>query len=142
LDHDVDRVRAAGAEVYVIGNGPPMFIANLRQDTGYRGPILTDPSLAVYRAAQLKRGVSASYIPALTFRTIRSLLRGFRQVGTHGDEHQMGGVLVIDTDGRVLWHFIADGPGDNASANEILRALQLRRTSAPSPSHARSTNVT
>ena len=63
-----------------------MFIAGSRHDTHYTGPILTDPSLVVYRAAQLKRGISASYVPALIFRTVRALRRGFRQVGTRCDE--------------------------------------------------------
>jgi len=48
---DVATVRAAGADIYVIGNGSPSFIEGFREQTGWKGPIYTDPSLGVYRAA-------------------------------------------------------------------------------------------
>lgn len=122
MRHDYDKIRATGAALYVVGNGAPNFIAGFRQTTGYTGPIYTDPSLAAYRAAHLKRGRFIT--PALAFRSIRALARGFRQATSiQGDADQQGGVLVVDTTGRILWQHISQGAGDNASPAEIIRAL-------------------
>ena len=34
LHHDLDKLRATRAEIAVIGNGAPMFIAGFRETTG------------------------------------------------------------------------------------------------------------
>jgi len=123
LHRHLGEIHAAGAELYVIGNGAPNFIAGFRETTGFTGGVYTDPSLAVYRAAQLKRGLRTFVSFGAAARTVGALKRGFRQGRTQGDNLQQGGVLVIARDGRVLWHHVSDGPGDNAEPGEIVRAL-------------------
>ncbi len=123
LHHETRRLHDAGLSLNVIGNGAPMFIAGFRETTGYRGPVYTDPSLAVYRAAELRSGLRTVLAPGPLLRTIGALRRGFRQGRTQGSALQQGGVLVIARDGRVLWHHISSGPGDNATAAEIIAAV-------------------
>ena len=123
LHHDVEQIRAAGAEVFVIGNGAPMFIEGFREETGWAGPLYTDPSLAVYRAAELKRGVMSTLDPRGLGNVIRARRRGNTQGKTQGDAWQQGGVLVIGPGGDVRWHHVSDRAGDNASTREILDAL-------------------
>lgn len=120
----LDELRAAGAELYVIGNGAPMFIEGFRETTGFTGAVYTDPSLAVYRAAELRRGVGTMLSPAAAGRTIRALARGFRQGRTQGDATQQGGVLVVAPDGAVRYQHISASPGDNAPPEAILAALR------------------
>ncbi len=124
LHRDVDRLHAAGVSLQVIGNGPPMFIAGFRETTGYDGAIYTDPSLAVFRAAELKSGLRTVLTVSALTRTIGAFRRGFRQGRTQGSALQQGGVLVVATDGTVLWQHVSDGPGDNASAAEIVAAVK------------------
>ena len=107
----------------VVGNGAPMFIEGFRETTGFTGPIYTDPSLEVYKAAQLKRGVGTMLKLGAAAATIGSLRRGFRQGKTQGDATQQGGVLVIAPDGRILYHHISAYPGDNASPDTVRNAL-------------------
>jgi len=123
LHRDIETIHATGAELHVIGNGAPMFIAGFRETTGYQGPLYTDPSLAVYRAAELRNGVRTVLNVGSVVRTVGALRRGFRQGRTQGSALQQGGVLVIARDGRVIWHQISDGPGDNAPASAIVAAL-------------------
>ncbi|HTR50122.1 MAG TPA: peroxiredoxin-like family protein [Kofleriaceae bacterium] len=118
------EIRAAGAELYVIGNGTPNFIAGFRDTTGFTGTMLTDPSLAVYRAAELRRGLRTFVSLGAAARTVGALARGFRQGRTQGDALQQGGVLVIARDGRVLWQHISESPGDNADPEQIVRVLR------------------
>ena len=117
-------IHAAGAELSVIGNGTPSFIAGFRETTGFSGTVLTDPSLEVYRAAQLRRGLSTIFTLGAAAHTVGALSRGFRQGRTRGDNLQQGGVLVVARDGRVLWHHISESPGDNADPEQIVRVLR------------------
>ena len=121
-DHEV--LRAAGLGLHVIGNGAPMWIAGFRETTGYDGPLYTDPSLAVYRAAELRYGLRTVLTLGTLTRTVGSLRRGFRQGKTAGAALQQGGVLVISRRGEILWHQVSAGPGDNAGAHEILGAVR------------------
>lgn len=124
LHREIGAIRAAGAELFVIGNGTPNFVAGFREQTGWDGPLYTDPSLAVYRAAELKRGVANTFDPRVIGSTIRAFARGFRQGRTRGDTWQQGGVLVVAPTGDVKWHHVSGRPDDNASAAEILAALR------------------
>ena len=125
LHREIDSLRATGAEVHVIGNGAPMFIAGFREITGYDGTLYTDPSLAVYRAAELLSGLRTILTIGALTRSIGALRRGFRQGRTRGSALQQGGVLVIARDGQVLWQHVSAGPGDNATAAEIVAALRV-----------------
>ena len=123
LHREIDSIRNAGAEVFVIGNGSPSFIEGFREKTGYTGVIYTDPSLAVFQAAQLKRGVMTTLNPRALGKTIGAFMRGHRQGLTQGDTWQQGGVLVIAPSGDVKWHHASERPGDNAEPREIVKAL-------------------
>ena len=121
---DREAVRGAGAELYVIGNGSPSFIAGFREQTGWTGPIYTDPSLAVYRAAQLKRSIGSTLDPRSLTDAWRALRHGSRQGRTQGDQWQQGGTLVVAPSGEVRWHHTSGRPGDNATGAQIVAALR------------------
>ena len=114
------QLHQAGIEnLVVVGNGAPMFIEGFRETTGFKGPIYTDPSLEVYKAAELRRGLGSMVSFGAAKATLGSLRRGFRQGKTQGDATQQGGILVIAPDGRILYHHISQYPGDNASPEAI-----------------------
>src|SRR6185503_17023327 len=103
LHRKIDLIRNAGAELFVIGNGSPSFIAGFREETAWDGPVYTDPSLAVYKAAELKRGVVRTFNPFAIGKTVKAFAQGHRQGRTQGDPWQQGGVLVIAKGGDVVW---------------------------------------
>jgi hypothetical protein len=124
LHRKIDLIRNAGADLVVIGNGSPSFIAGFRDETGWDGPLYTDPSLAVFKAAELKRGVAKTLNPLALGKTIRAFAQGHRQGKTQGDPWQQGGVLVIAPGNEVRWHHASERPGDNATAEDIAAALR------------------
>jgi hypothetical protein len=124
LHREVDEIRAAGGELVVIGNGAPHFIAGFRSITGYLGQLYTDPSLATYKAMELRSGLRTVLTLGTVVRTVGAFRRGFRQGRTQGHALQQGGTLVVATDGEVLFRHISDGPGDNAHAWSIVESLQ------------------
>ncbi len=123
LHREVDKIHAAGAELIVIGNGAPNFIAGFREETGYTGPLYTDPSLKAYEAAHLERSVTKTLDPRSLGKGLKAVVHGRRQGSTQGDAWQQGGVLVIAPSGEVTWQHISKRPGDNASVAQILHAL-------------------
>lgn len=127
LHRSIDQLHAAGAEMIVIGNGTPSFIDGFREQTNYHGPLYTDPSLAVFKAAELKRGVLKTLDPRSLGKAVKALREGHRQGRTQGDAWQQGGVLVIARDGTLVYHHASERPGDNAEARDILAALTSQR---------------
>jgi hypothetical protein len=123
LHRDIGRIHDAGAELYVIGNGTPSFMAGFREQTGWQGPLYTDPSLEVYKAAELKRGVTKTLNPRAALGTVKAFIGGARQGLVQGDAWQQGGALVVATDGTVKWHHANEHPDDNATVDELVRAL-------------------
>lgn len=123
LHRSIDQLHAAGAELHVIGNGAPNFIAGFRETTGYRGSLFTDPSLATYRALELRSGLSTVLTLGTLTRTVGAFRRGFRQGRTRGSALQQGGVLVVAPDDRIVWRHISSGPGDNATMDQIVASI-------------------
>lgn len=123
LHRVIDRIHAAGAELHVIGNGAPMFIAGFRETTKFPGPIYTDPSLKVYAAAELVRGLARTFSPRAGLNALRALKGGFRQGRTQGDPTQQGGVLVVAPSGEIRFHYISQVAGDHPDPDRVVRAL-------------------
>lgn len=118
-----ERIEDAGATLHVIGNGPPMFMAGFRETTGYDGALYTDPSLAVYRALELRRGARTVLSARAAWNAVRALRGGFRQGRIQGDATQQGGVLVVGTDGAIRYRHADRVAGDHAPLAAVLAAL-------------------
>jgi hypothetical protein len=123
LHRRIDEIHAAGAELVVIGNGTPNFVAGFREHTGYPGPLYVDPSLAVYERAGMKRGVTTVLNPKSALHAFRALRKGQRQGRTQGDNWQQGGTLVITPDHTVRYVYHSSEAGDHAPTAEIIAAL-------------------
>jgi peroxiredoxin len=124
LRRRIDDIHAAGAELYVIGNGTPNFIAGFRENTGYDGPLYVDPSLEVYKRAGMKRSVASVLNPKVLLHGARALSRGKMQGRTQGDSWQQGGTLVIAPDGAIKYAYHSSEAGDHAPTAEIIAALR------------------
>jgi len=115
----------------LVGNGNPAqadyFRTRVLQLPAERGPdepaIWTDPTLAAFNAAGMKRGRLRTFSPAAAGPLARALKNGFRQRRTMGDPWQQGGVLVVDQRGEVLFAHNNDNPGDHPTVEDVLAAL-------------------
>ena len=124
LHRQIDPIHAAGGELVVVGSGTPSFIAGFREQTGWTGPLYSDPSLASYRAAGLQHAMWRNFTPLGVVYGARALARGHMQGRTQGDPSQQGGVLVILPPGRVVYEHVSKLAGDNAPAAEVAEALR------------------
>ncbi len=111
-----DRYERTGAKLIFIGNGSPDYIERFRSDLKLNpAVVLTDPSLETFRAAGFKRGFFRVVNPQSAVNAAKLAMRGHKQAaysqeaGTHW---QLGGVVAVNTKGKVLYHYISHVLGD------------------------------
>ena len=115
-----------GARLVLIGQATPRQAAHFRRRQGIQLPVLADEDRVSYRAAGAKTGsVTDLFSPMVV---AKGALTGLRektiQTRTVGDASQLGGALVVATDGTVAWSHMSKDAGDNASPEEILAAVR------------------
>ena len=106
-----------------MGNGEPGAIAGFRNDTGYPGPVFTDPNRSVYSALELHRGLLHMAGVKSLVKGAKALFSGETQKKTQGDAMQQGGILVVGPGGRVEWFYQSKEPGDYPDAKSLLGKL-------------------
>ncbi len=142
MRREVDRIHAHGAELVVIGNGSSAFARAFREDVQLDTPLYVDTSCASYRALNMKRGIARTLASPRTwanmFRALRDgvrerrvtvILRWWRQSvpvlipGNRGVAWQLGGVLVVLSDGRIAYRYQSTIAGDHPQTTEVMAAL-------------------
>ncbi len=77
-----------------------------------------------YKEFGLKRGIRAVSGTKVTRNGARASAKGFRQTRTRGDVTQIGGVVVIDASGEVIWQHTEQIAGDLADLDELVDVLE------------------
>ena len=121
-----EDIKAAGAQLVVIGNGTPGFAQGFRDELGFTGLLLTDPSLRAYQLAGMERGLK-SVNPRALLEAVRAFGKGFRQTSTRGDAWQLGGVIVVRPPGELVYRYASQHAGDHPDNASILGALRTPR---------------
>ncbi len=120
----LDRIRARGAELVVIGHGSIEEARAFRDEEQLTVPLLTDPSRQSYCALQMRRGLDSVLSPAVLVRGFRAWRAGFRQSHVAGDPLQQGGVVVIAPGGVERFRYISQDASDHPTPAQILAVLE------------------
>ena len=115
----------AGGQLVLIGQATPRQAAHFRRRQGIQLPVLADKDRISYEAAGAKSaGVLDLWNPKVVAKgAVTGLREKTVQGRTIGDTNQLGGALVVDTEGDVTWSHMSTDAGDNASPEEILAAI-------------------
>ena len=119
------EMNALGIRTVFIGNGAPHFIENFIERFALserKVEIVTDPELAAYTAAGLRRSAWAAFGPVAMLDVLRALGQGHINRLGEGDNLQQGGAVLVDTDGTVAWHQRSRSLGGHARAVEVVDA--------------------
>jgi peroxiredoxin len=127
LHRDRDKFEQAGANLVVVGQGTPAHAKHFRKTQDVDIPLLVDPDRRTYKAVGAKVGTLGELLGPRV--VLKGALTGKRQGKHVGNPAQLGGVLVIDTDGRVTWAHMADDASDNPPNEDVLEAV--RQIAAP-----------
>ena len=120
------EVHAAGAGAVLVGNGPPDVIGGFVERHGLgdkHADVLTDPTLATFRAAGLARSAWGTFGPRAIVDYARALGGGHVPRKTEGDVLQLGGALVVDVGGRIVFQHTSRSLGDHADASDLVDAV-------------------
>jgi peroxiredoxin len=118
-------LEATGGAIVLIGQATPRHAAHFRRRVELEWPVLADRTRESYRAAGAKVGTVGELLgPKAVTKGIRASRRsGVVQGRTIGHPAQLGGVLVIATDGAVVWSHMSEDVSDNAAPADIVAAL-------------------
>jgi alkyl-hydroperoxide reductase/thiol specific antioxidant family protein len=112
-----------GVAVVLIGHDRPDRLAPFVRGLGLARPgltVVTDPSRAAFRAANLGRprwlGLRAG------LEALRELGAGYRPRRAAADRRQLGGACLVDGQGRVVYHRASHSPGDLIDPGDLVHA--------------------
>jgi peroxiredoxin len=132
------RFDDAGASLVLIGQGTPRDAASFRRRLHIDLPVLADRDRVSYLASGTKLATLDELIgAAVVARAVAAMARQRVILGRNtADEAQLGGTIVVASDGQVPWAHLSEDASDMAPAGEILAALRgiawrARRDAAP-----------
>ena len=125
LNRAKESIESAGARLVLIGQATPRHAAHYRRRFAPELPILADEDRHTYKLAGAVRGGAAELLgPSVVLKGIgRSLKDRTVQGRPIGDVTQLGGSLLVEPGGRVVWSHMSHNAADNATIDEILDAL-------------------
>ena len=104
----------------VIGFGKPEALPSFRDVTGYRGTLLTDQSRQAFGGLGFGNSVGGLIGWRPVADALKALQAGFRPGRLQGSGLQLGGALVIDTDGTILYLHREKKAGDHPPVAQLL----------------------
>jgi len=123
----VPEIVSRGSRAILIGNGSVEQARRFFQSKGLprEGVVLgTDPERETYRAAELERGYTRTFLNPGSLRAFPvARKRGHRITGLFGDLTQLGGVLVTRPPASLLYLHRSKFAGDHPQIADVLRAL-------------------
>ena len=123
-DH-YDEIRSLGADVVAIGLGRLDMAADFRDEFGIQFRLFVDPEKRSYKLLRMQRsGWTGVVGPAVWKRGAQSLLKGRGIAKPKQDPMQLGGAVVVDTEGDVTFAHRAKDSSDNVSMELLLDALR------------------
>jgi peroxiredoxin len=128
-----EELDEAGVRLGVIGQGSPRHAEHFIDEHGLDGmQVLVDPDRKTYEAAGAKIATVDELLhPRIAARAARiTATERMVQGRTQGHAAQLGGVLVVTRDGRVVWARMADDASDSAPVEEVLKAARAASDTA------------
>jgi len=125
LNRDRDRFAAAGAPLFVVGQGTPGNAAWFREEFQLDIELLVDTDRRAYKAAGTKVATGRElFSPKIVVRGLRrSRASGAGQGKVVGHPAQLGGLMLITPGGEVPWTHLSDDASDYPPNDAVLEAI-------------------
>jgi hypothetical protein len=117
----------AGVRLVLIGQASPRQAKHFRDKLGLEPlSVLADDERVSYRAAGLRRGSVTQLVgPRSIASGIRHTVRsGVVQGRPVGDVSQLGGEMIVMTDGSVPWSHAQEHAGDTVAPEDLLEKVR------------------
>jgi hypothetical protein len=128
LNGALGEIEAAGGSLTFVGQATPRHAAHFRRRFASDIQILADEERETYKAMGLKRGSAGQLIGPKSVlkglgRAASGATKGVTQGRVIGDAAQLGGTFIVLPSGEIAWSYIAKDASDNATADQIVEAL-------------------
>jgi len=103
----LEEFNLLGLSTIVIGNGAPNFIEGFIERFQLQNKpiqIVTDPSLAIFKKANFKRSLWATYGPLALWDYVKSFTKGVLQKTFEGDLTQQGGAILLNKSKELVYY--------------------------------------
>ncbi|MEA2435328.1 MAG: hypothetical protein QOG54_2785 [Actinomycetota bacterium] len=119
-----EEFEAKGAGIVAIGMGRPEMAAHFRDERNVPFPLIVDHDKTTYKALELKRGNLWDMAgPQNWLRYTKGLLAGHGVAAPKQDPAQMGGVVVVEAGGKIVYVHRGEIPADNPMVDDVLEAV-------------------
>jgi hypothetical protein len=95
--------------------------------TGYRGELLSDPSLKSYNILGFTSGIGKVMGLKALSRGFSAMRAGYRPGTIQGSTLQLGGAVIINPDATVSYFFASAEAGDHPPISDLLGALSSQK---------------
>ena len=105
--------------------GWPAAAADFREEREVPFPLIVDQKKETYRALEMRRGNLWEVAgPPVWLRFAKAFLSGHGvQPKPKQDPLQMGGVIVADTGGKIVYRYTSEASSDNPPTDEVIAAI-------------------
>ena len=119
-----ERFEQAGLRLVLIGQATPRQAAHFRKKLDIDLPVLADESRATYKAAGWRKGNAGQLLgPKSVLSGVKHTARsGVMQGKVIGDAAQLGGAVIVQTDGTVSFSRGQEHAGDTIEVEDLLAA--------------------
>jgi peroxiredoxin len=129
--HAKNDIEAAGGSLLLLGHGNPVHAGQFSRQVGLEGLVFTDPARILYRALGMKHGILRVYNLESSRHMARATRAGFKNRGVLGDRWQLGGTVVLDARGTIVYRHVSQIAGDHGSVSDVLFAVRRQRHTDP-----------
>ena len=122
----LEEIDSLGIRTVVIGNGKLEYLDGFLDKFMLRDrpvEVYTDPSLNVYKQANLVRNALYSFGPGTWWDYLKAFSKGIGQSSIQGDNLQLGGTLFIDEEGVLEFYFRNKSVANHSDPNEIINSI-------------------
>ena len=108
-----------------VGTGSPAQALDFQSNYAPSVGVYVDPHRRAYAILDLHRGIFRVFNWRLIAHTWRAYRSGFRQGRRAGDAYQLGGVVAIDSESKVIWLEREQSAGDPLNIDATILHLKM-----------------
>lgn len=107
----------------VIGHGEVKYLSSFRRATGYTGSLFTDPHRETYKMLAFGEGLAKLLDVKAIKHGFSALFAGHLPGSLQGSAMQLGGALIVDTRGTLVYRYHEAVAGDHPNIAAMLAAV-------------------
>ena len=117
------EIESLNARIVVVSFGLVYQAQAWLEETGASFTLMLDSERVAYRAYGLEYSLLRSWSPKVWWRYARLMLTGHKWRGIQGDSGQLGGDVIVDTNGIIRFAHRSHDPADRPSIRQLLATL-------------------